>query len=199
MDDLLCELDSDGRVVRCVNHGEWDGSDEFPAFDEYECRYEGNRRIETVTWGTGTDEFVYGGNHLISSRKRMGSGTVRVTECFYPNVNWHLSGFLHEYLESVTEIAKDGTETPRYKVEFTNDGQPLRKIEVETGAVLEEYQYGADGKLCAVLTGDTKTPLHKTAAIELDQYGNLVEYTDYWAGTYTRFEWIRLADVKQQS
>ena len=200
--ELQIELDSEGCVARCVDYGHPNG-----VWSATEYRYEGNRRIGTVTWGRGTDEyeygpeheFVYEGNRFASSRKRMNDGAVRVTECFYPNVNWHLSDcFLYEYLESEIEIAKDGTETPRYKVEFTNDGQPLRKIEVETGAVLEEYQYGADGKLCAVLTGDTKTPLHKTAAIELDQYGNLVKYDDYRLGVCERFEWIRLPDAEHK-
>ncbi len=57
---------------------------------------------------------------------------------------------------------------------------------------------GADGKLCAVLTGDAKTPLQKTAAIELDQYGNLVKYDDYRLGVCERFEWIRLPDAEHK-
>ena len=197
MDDLLCELDSDGRVVRCVNHGEWDGSDEFPAFDEYECRYEGNRRIETSTCGDGYcyDEVVYEGDREISWKTTYADGTGNV-ERYYPHINSFppYSRLRHAYLESEFDIAADGTETFRYKVEFTNDGQPLRKIEVETGAVLEEYQYGADGKLCAVLTGDAKTPLQKTADIKLDQYGNLVEYINYGMGFHERYEWIRLPE-----
>ena len=202
--ELQIELDSEGCVARCVDYGHPNG-----VWSATEYRYEGNRRIGTVTWGRGTDEyengpeheFVYEGNRFASSRKRMNDGAVRVTECFYPNVNWHLSGFLHEYLESVTEIAKDGTETPRYKVEFTNDGQPLRTIEVETGAVLEEYQYGADGKLCAVLTWNPyldEPGLTEAADIELDQYGNLVKYDDYRLGVCERFEWIRLPDAEHK-
>ena len=194
--DLRIELDSEGRVARCVDYGHPNG---VQSATEY--RYEGNRRIGTVTWGTGTDEFVYEGNHLISSRVRMDSGTVRVTECFYPNVNWHLSDcFLYEYLESEIEVAKDGTETPRYKVEFTNDGKPLRQIELETGAVVTEYQYGSDGKMSAVLTWNPyldEPGLIEAAAIELDQYGNLVKYDDYSLGVCERFEWIPLPDAEQ--
>jgi len=192
--NLRIELDSEGRIARCVDYGHPNG---VQSVTEY--RYEGNRRIETVTWGTGTDEFVYEGNHLISSRVRMGSGTVWVTERFYPNVNWHLSDcFLYEYLESEIEVAKDGTETPRYKVEFTNDGKPLRQIELETGAVVTEYQYGADGKLSEVLHWSyylVDPKLTKAAVIKLDQYGNLVECEGL--GVCERYEWIRLSDAEQ--
>ena len=193
--DLRIELDSEGRIARCVDYGHPNG---VQSVTEY--RYEGNRRIETVTWGTGTDEFVYEGNHLISSRVRMGSGTVRVTELFYPNVNWPRMEFWGDYLESVTEIAEDGTETPLYKVEFTNDGKPLREIAFENGegVVVVEYRYGSGGKLSAVLTRHFHdSELTEAVVIKPDQYGNSEECDVYMFGVHERYEWIRLSDAEQ--
>ena len=192
--DLRIELDSEGRIARCVDYGHPNG---VQSVTEY--RYEGNRRIETVTWGTGTDEFVYEGNHLISSRVRMGSGTVRVTERFYPNVNWPRMEFWGDYLESVTEIAEDGTETPLYKVEFTNDGKPLREIAFENGegVVVVEYRYGSGGKLSAVLTRHFHdSELTEAVVIKPDQYGNPEECDVYMFGVHERYEWIRLPDAE---
>ena len=193
--DLRIELDSEGRIARCVDYGHPNG---VQSVTEY--RYEGNRRIETVTWGTGTDEFVYEGNHLIFSRVRMGSGTVRVTERFYPNVNWPRMEFWGDYLESVTEIAEDGTETPLYKVEFTNDGKPLREIAFENGegVVVVEYRYGSGGKLSAVLTRHFHdSELTEAVVIKPDQYGNPEECDVYMFGVHERYEWIRLSDAEQ--
>lgn len=193
--DLRVELDSEGRIARKVKVENPNG---VQSVTEYQ--YEGNRRIETVTWGTGTDEFVYKGNHLISSRVRMGSGTVRVTERFYPNVNWPRMEFWGDYLESVTEIAEDGTETPLYKVEFTNDGKPLREIAFENGegVVVVEYRYGSGGKLSAVLTRHFHdSELTEAVVIKPDQYGNPGECDVYMFGVHERYEWIRLSDAEQ--
>ena len=190
VDDLRFELDSEGRVVRCVNH---------QSVTEY--RYEGNRRIETVTAGTRTDEYVYEKNRLVSSKKCMNDGTVEISKRFYPNVNEGESFAPNifdsfPYLESRIVVEKDGTETPVSKVEFTDDGKPLREINLEDGVVSIEYQYGSDGKLRAVLHSSFGDPLLTEAAdIKSDQYGNLAECA--YQGVRARYEWIRRSDVQQ--
>ena len=208
VDDVWFELDSDGRVVRFVDREERNENEFVPSAAEYECRYEGNRQIETYTYTDGDSvEVVSEGDRVISKRIRCEDGTGSIEERFYPNANlltervWEMQpGLFIEYICNEIEVAADGTEKPLYKVEFTSDGQPLRKIMLETGEVCDEYQYGPDGKLLAVLNRPFREPeLLKMVDIKYDQYGNPVEYTDYWGGTYTRFEWIRLADVKQQS
>lgn len=191
VDDLRVELDSEGRVVRCVNHGDSKGFPEYPNYTEYECHYEGNRRIETCTYADGgSGERVSEGNRVISDKTKLPDGSGWIEEYFYPNINTLNTDFWYPYLKSEIDFDADGTETTLYKVELTSDGQPLRRIELETGVVCDEYQYGSDGKLSAVLCGPE-------AEIKLDQYGNLVEYTSKTYDISARYEWIRLSDAKQ--
>ena len=195
VDDLRVELDSEGRIVRYVDHEARNENGLVPSDTEYECRYEGNRRIETYTGEKGAvNEFVYEGDRLITEKRRYKDGTGRIREYFYPNAKLLES----ECLFSEIEVEADGTEIPLYKVEFTDDGQPLRMIEIETGEVCEEYQYGPDGILSAILSMHFgEDSLWDYADFKLDQYGNLVEYANYWEGIYVQYEWIRLPDAKQ--
>ncbi len=191
VDDLRFELDSEGRVVRCVTPK--DGN-KTQSVTEY--RYEGNRRIETVTEGASVFEIVYEGGRIISRKSIKGDGTGWREEYYYPNVNSFNADYVYTYVENEITVKADGTETPKYKIEFTNDGQPLRKIDLETGEVLVEYQYGSDRKLSAVLAGHFgDLTLRKVADIKLDQYGKVVECTSY--GIYARYEWIRLSDAEK--
>ena len=196
-DDLQFELDSQGRVIRCINPNDWNGRENIKSVTEYQYddRILGSRVIRTVTKGKEIQEDIFEGDRLISEKVVEADGSGWMREYWDPNVNVLPSSFDYPRMESWKQFDALGNETPLYKIEFSEDGRPLRQIDIESGATYIEYQYGSDGQWNAVLVGNDENLPVKVMDIKVDQYGDLTEYSTAvaeaaWAyGAGERYEW----------
>ena len=80
-------------------------------------------------------------------------------------------------------------------VNLLQDGQPVRLIDLDTGAILIEYEYSSDGRWIGVKEGHGEEPPVKILNIKLDKNGNIVEYSaeqgyEWSYGAGARWEWI---------
>ena len=201
LSDEQFELDADGRIVKCIGLGDDVNGSKF----EVVYKYEGKRCFAYKTSEDGWMEWTWNDWEVwdvVEYKDVRADGSEISWETFWPNVNSFPEGLKFPRMTVEKRVESDGTESVTGRIQFGADGQPVRLIDSETGAILMEYEYSSDGKLIGVLEGGDDTPLKKVLNIQMDQYGNLVECTPIvgykWGnGSTIRWEWIFVPDQEQ--